>query len=297
VDAVRGRRDFALKLNARAAVVTGGSQGLGLAVAAAFASDGADVLVCARGEETLQQAVDSLATRAQAGRRILSTVADVSRPEDAERVVRTAVDEFGQLDALVNNAGVGGPMGLAEEVDWAEWARTIEINLMGTVLPCRAALPHMKSAGWGKIINLSGGGATSPLPRRSAYAASKAAVVRFTETLAEEVRGTGIDVNAVAPGALNTRLLEEVLAAGADKVGADLYTQSLKQKENGGASMDRAAALCVFLASAASDGLTGKLISAVWDPWETLSARAGLAESDIYTLRRIVPKDRGEDWG
>jgi NAD(P)-dependent dehydrogenase (short-subunit alcohol dehydrogenase family) len=287
-----------MRLDGCAAVVTGASQGFGLAVAEAFAAEGADVLICARGEETLENACASVATKTQTGRRVLSAAADVSRPEEAQRLVSTAVDAFGRLDVLVNNAGVYGPMGLVEDVDWGEWARAIEINLMGTVLPCRAALPLMKKAGRGKIINLSGGGATAPLPRISAYAASKAAVVRFTETLAEEVRADGIDVNAVAPGPLNTRLLEEVLAAGADRVGADFYEKSLKQKEDGGAPLQKGAALCVFLASAASDGLTGKLISALWDPWDTLPARApSLDKSDIYTLRRIVPKDRGEAWG
>lgn len=287
-----------MMLDGRAAVVTGASQGLGLAVAGAFAAEGADVLICSRGEEALDKARTSLSVCTRTGRRVLASVADVSRPDDSERLVSTALDAFGRLDALVNNAGVYGPMGLLEDVDWGDWARAVEINLLGTVLPCRAALPHMKNAGRGKIINLSGGGATAPMPRISAYAASKAAVVRFTETLAEEVRSDGIDVNAVAPGALNTRLLEQVLSAGADKVGADYYRKSVKQKEEGGASMDRAAALCVFLASAESDGLTGKLISAVWDPWDTLSTHAtALGHSDIYTLRRIVPEDRGEDWG
>jgi NAD(P)-dependent dehydrogenase (short-subunit alcohol dehydrogenase family) len=287
-----------VRLDGSAAVVTGGSQGLGLAVAEAMAAEGAEVLICARGRQALETARAVVTARARPSRRVLSMLADASRPEDAERLVSTAVDTFGRLDVLVNNAGVYGPMGLVEDVDWGEWVRTIEINLMGTVLPCRVALPHMKKAGRGKIINLSGGGATAPMPHISAYAASKAAVVRFTETLAEEVRAEGIDVNAVAPGALNTRLLEEVLAAGPEKVGADYYKKSVKQNEEGGASVERAAALCIFLASAAPDGLTGKLISAVWDPWETLPARAeSLGRSDIYTLRRIVPTDRGERWG
>lgn len=286
-----------MTLDGLAAVVTGGSQGFGLAVAQALVADGADVLICARDEEQLKKAAESLTAEAGSGRRVLSATADVSRPEDAERVVRTAVDALGRLDVLVNNAGVYGPMGPVEDVDWGDWARTIEINLMGTVLPCRAALPYMKSAGRGKIINLSGGGATAPLPRMSAYAASKAAVVRFTETLAEEVRADGIDVNAVAPGALNTRLLDEVLAAGAAKVGEEFYRKSLKQKDDGGAPLEKGAALCAFLASAASDGLTGKLISALWDPWDSLPAHvAELASGDVYTLRRIVPEDRGGGW-
>jgi len=152
----------------------------------------------------------------------------------------------------------------------------------------------MKRVGRGKIINLSGGGATTPLPRISAYAASKAAIVRLTETLAEELREFTIAVNAVAPGALNTRLLDEVLAAGSDVVGKEFYEKSLKQRDSGGAPLEKAARLCVYLASEVSDGITGKLISAPWDPWESLHEyREQLAKSDVYTLRRIVPEDRG----
>ena len=118
------------------------------------------------------------------------------------------------LDILVNNAGVYGPMGPIEENDWEAWVRAIQINLFGTVLMSRAVIPIFRGQNYGKIINLSGGGATAPLPRMSSYAASKAAVVRLTETLAEELRDAHVDVNAIAPGALNTRLLDEVLAAG-----------------------------------------------------------------------------------
>jgi 3-oxoacyl-[acyl-carrier protein] reductase len=170
--------------------------------------------------------------------------------------------------------------------------------LFGSVLMTRAMLPHFKSNRYGKIVQLSGGGATSPLPRISAYAASKAAVVRFAETLAEEVRGTGIDVNAIAPGALNTRLLDQVLEAGPASVGEDFYARSLMQKEKGGASLETATKLAAFLASSESDGITGKLISAVWDPWQDFPDHLKeLAETDIYTLRRITPQERGMKWG
>ena len=113
----------------------------------------------------------------------------------------------------MNNAGVYGPKGPIEEIDWSEWVQAIQINLFGTVLMCRTIIPHFRSRGYGKIINLSGGGATNALPRLSAYAASKAAVVRMTDTLAEELKDANVDVNAIAPGALNTRLLDEVLEA------------------------------------------------------------------------------------
>ena len=181
-------------------------------------------------------------------------------------------------------------------MDWDEWRNAIEVNLLGTVYTCRRAVPEFRKRGYGKIVNLSGGGATSPMPRLSAYAASKAAVVRFTETLAGEVKDASIDVNALAPGALNTAMLDEILAAGPEKVG-DYYQRALKQKESGGASVERAADLCVHLLSAETDGITGKLISAVWDPWHRLAEfRQPLAASDVYTLRRIVPAERGFDW-
>jgi len=155
----------------------------------------------------------------------------------------------------------------------------------------------MKRRGYGKIIQLSGGGATAPMPRVSAYAASKAAVVRFAETLALELAAHKIDVNCVAPGALNTKMLDEILAAGPQTVGDDLYKRLVKQKESGGASLENAAALAVFLAAHDSDGITGRLISAVWDPWRDLpSHRDELVGSDIYTLRRIIPADRGKTW-
>jgi len=287
-----------MKLQGRKILITGASQGFGLAVAERCLAEGADVAVCARSREQIEAAAATLRGQADKAQRVVAAVADVSSPKEVEALVAETTRALGGLDGLVNNAGVYGPKGLIEDVDWVEWAKAIEINLLGTVLPCRAVLPAFRSRGWGKIVNLSGGGATAPLPRLSAYAASKAAVVRFTETLAEELRGTRIDVNAIAPGALNTRLLDEVLDAGPDKVGQAFYDRALKQKADGGAPLDKGAALCAFLLSAESDGIAGKLLSAVWDPWAELPAhRAELEKSDIYTLRRIVPKDRGQSWG
>ncbi len=284
-------------LEGRAAIITGANQGLGLAIAQAYVMAGADVLICARDGSRLEQAQRELARFAKPGRKVESQVADVSKQPDADRVVAKALQTFPNLQILVNNAGIYGPKGLIEEVDWAEWVRAMEINLFGSILMCRAILPHLKAQRYGKIVQLSGGGATNPLPRISAYAASKAAVVRFTETLAEEVRDNHIDVNAVAPGALNTRLLDEVLAAGPEKVGQGFYERAVKQKAEGGTPLEKGARLAVFLGSAASDGITGKLLSALWDPWETLPEHLeDLKKTDVYTLRRIVPGDRGLDW-
>jgi 3-oxoacyl-[acyl-carrier protein] reductase len=287
-----------VKLQGKKILITGASQGLGLAVAERCLDEGASIVVCARTPQAIEKAGAALRARAGQGQQAVAAVADVSNAAEVEALVARARRELGGLDGLVNNAGIYGPKGLSEEVDWAEWAKAVEINLYGTVLPCRAVLPGFRAQGSGRIINLSGGGATAPLPRFSAYAASKAAVVRFTETLAEELRGTAIHVNAVAPGALNTRLLDEAIAAGPDKVGQAFYDRAVRQKADGGAPLEKGAALCAFLLSSESDGIQGRLLSAVWDPWSDLPARrAELAESDIYTLRRIVPKDRGRNWG
>ena len=287
-----------MRLAGQRALITGGSQGFGLAVARAFIAEGASVIVCARSAERLRGAQEELTGMAGETSRVMAMAADVSVPDDVRRLVDTALGELGGLDVLVCNAGVYGPKGPLQDVDWMEWSDAIGINLMGVALACRGVLPHFLQRRRGKILVLSGGGATKPLPNLSAYAASKAAVVRLTETLAEEVRGAGIDVNAIAPGALNTRLLDEILEAGPDKVGAAFHEQAARQKAQGGTAMEVGASLCVFLASSASDGITGKLIAAAWDPWETLPEHLGdLRDSDIYTLRRIIPKDRGKDWG
>jgi 3-oxoacyl-[acyl-carrier protein] reductase len=282
-------------LTGRSAVITGANQGLGRAIAEQFVRAGASILITARGEDLLRQTVAELAPLTTfPGQRILSCVADVSNPEHCQETAKLALAELPNLCILVNNAGIYGPFGLVEEVDWAHWVRAIEINLFGVVLMCREFLPPLRANRYGKIINISGGGATAPMPRISAYAASKAALVRFTETLAQEVREAGIDVNAVAPGALNTRFMDELLAAGPEKVGQAQYDKVLKQQREGGVSPTKGAELAVFLASAESDGITGRLISAVWDDWVNLAEHSDeLAGSDIFTLRRITPDDRG----
>ena len=287
-----------MKLAGRRALVTGSSQGFGLAVARAFVQEGAHVMLCARNADRLGRAKQELAELAGETSRVLATPADVSAPEDVRRLVEATLSAFGGLDILVSNAGIHGPIGPVQDVGWEEWREALEINLMGTVLLCRAALAHFLLRWQGKIMLISGGGATKPMPYLSAYAASKAAIVRFGETLAEEVRASGIDVNSVAPGAMNTRLLDDILEAGPERVGRSYYERALRQQAEGGTPLERGASLCVFLASRESDGITGKLISAVWDPWESLPRHVeDLRGSDIYALRRIVPSDRGKDWG
>ena len=284
-------------LAGRQALITGASQGLGLAIARAFLASGASVFICGRDPALLERALAELASLCGAGQELAAEPADVADPGEVESLVSAATRRFPELSILVNNAGVYGPKGPIWDVNWREWVQAIEINLFGSVLASRALVPQLRRVGQGKIIQLSGGGATSPLAGLSAYAASKSAIVRFTETLALELREHHIDVNAIAPGALNTRLLDEVIAAGPDKVGKAFHERALEQQRSGGTPLERGAELAVWLASSDSDGITGKLLSAVWDPWRELPSHRRDLDSDVYTLRRIVPGDRGLDWG
>ncbi len=285
-------------LDGKKAIITGSSQGLGLEIARKFVLSGADIMMCARDGKTLERAKDDLKKITNKKQKILSLVADVSLSNDVEIVVDETIKNLGGCHILVNNAGVYGPKDKIESTNWEDWVKTIEINLFGSILMCKALIKHFKKQNYGKIIQLSGGGATNPLPNLSAYAVSKVAVVRFCETLAEELRGTGIDVNAIAPGALNTRMLDEILKAGPKKVGRQFYKKSLEQKKNGGTSMQKGSELALFLASSASDGITAKLISAIWDDWEKWPSHLDdLSSTDVYTIRRITGKDRKFNWG
>lgn len=284
-------------LAGRGILVTGGNSGIGKVVARACVAAGADVAICGRSESSLETAKTELQAITRDQQHVSVIAADVSDPKAVKHLVSTVTTQIPSLSGLVNAAGILGPKGDLDEVDVDEWIATIHVNLVGTMLLCRAVLPHFRAQGYGQIINFSGGGATSPRPRFSAYAASKAAVVRLTENLAQELEGAGIFVNAIAPGAVNTRMLEEVLEAGPGKVGESAYSDALKQKMSGGTPAEKAAALCVMLLAGESGGVTGRLISAIWDPWKSLhEIKEELARSDIYTLRRIVPADRGLNW-
>jgi NAD(P)-dependent dehydrogenase (short-subunit alcohol dehydrogenase family) len=278
-------------------LITGGSLGIGRVIAKACVEAGAGVLICARDRGALDRAKWELEQTASTGQVIRARAADVSRPDDVTALVDFAVSELPNFSGLVNCAAITGPTGLLEEADVQQWISTIQVNLIGTMLMCRAVIPHFRKQVFGRIINFSGGGATSPRPRFSAYAVAKTAVVRLTETLAQELNDTNICVNAIAPGAVNTRMLDDVLNAGPESAGTTAYEEALKQRDRGGVPPEKAAGLCLKLLSRESDGLSGKLFSAVWDSWDALlTHRKTVMESDLYTLRRIVPKDRGLSW-
>jgi 3-oxoacyl-[acyl-carrier protein] reductase len=279
------------------ALITGASRGLGLEIARHLAHAGVHLALFARDQATLAAAATSLRDACSDPTQVIHSYAlDLANDQQIEQAVGRCIDDFAHVDILVNNAGIQGPIGSLDQVDWQAWRGVLEVNFVAAAHICWLLIPGMRARGRGKIINISGGGATGPRPDLSAYAASKAALVRLSETLAEELRESGVDVNCVAPGAMNTRMLDELLAAGPGGARHE-YERAIAQAQSGGTPPEKAAALIVFLASAASDGITGRLLSALWDDWANLpDKREQLAKSDIYTLRRIVPEDRGEKW-
>ena len=286
-------------------VLTGSSTGIGRALAERLLSRGHHVWGLARSDQS-----DFAASHPN----FHHTRCDVSDYSAVAAAASAYAAAWPQLDAVICAAGLQGEIAPALTADPLKWSATIRANLDGTYFALRAfaslLVQPAPAASRKKIICFSGGGATKARVNFSAYGVAKTALVRLVETIAEENRDQPLDINALAPGAINTRLTDEILALGPSVVGAAEYAAAQKQKAaalvpsslaTADASADPAltrALDCVeWLLSPASDGITGRLLSAPWDPWPTLGDhRAVLAASDVYTLRRIVPEDRGQKW-
>lgn len=273
------------RLAGKVCIITGAGRGIGRAIAERFAADGAILVLAARSGVELEATAEVCRAR---GARAEVVPTDVAERDAVEAMVARAAGLDGHIDAFVHCAGIYGPIGASATVDPDEWMRAIDVNLGGTFLTCRYVVPHMLERRAGKIVLLAGGGATAPLPFFSAYAASKAAVVRFADTLAEEVREDGIQVNAVAPGLVDTQLQDDVLAAG-ERAGPLLEKiRAARETGAGAVSADVAAELALFLASEASGALTGKLVSAPYDPWREWEGEdERLNATPLYTIRRL----------
>ena len=274
-----------MRLKDRVALITGAGRGIGRAIALAYAKEGASLALAAR---TLSE-LEETAREAQALGALTQVVqVDVTNEEEVADMVRQTVERFSTIDVLVNNAGAVGPVGPIYETDVAEWVRTIQVNVVGMYLCCRAVIPLMLRNDRGKIINLGGAGATIAWRSTSAYSTSKAAVVRLTEGIAFELQGANVQANVLGPGSIHTRLWEE-LRDGAEAAGdSALFELGRRVTSGGGAPMDRAADLAVFLASDDSAQLSGRLISSVTEDLNALTPRIPeIMASDAYTVRRV----------
>jgi NAD(P)-dependent dehydrogenase (short-subunit alcohol dehydrogenase family) len=239
-------------LTGRAAVVTGGTKGLGRAMAAGLASAGADVMIVSR------TAAEASATAAEIardyGRRAIGFRADVTVPAEAEAMAAAVVREFGRIDILINSAGVNirGPI---EELTPEQFQQVMTVNVTGTWLACRAVVPHMKRAGSGRIINLSSAIGLVGVVNRTPYASSKGAVVQMTRTLGLELAPHGVLVNAICPGPFLTEMNLPIANTDDGRnfiVGATALKRWARMEEIQGAA--------IFLASAAASYVTGSML-------------------------------------
>jgi 3-oxoacyl-[acyl-carrier protein] reductase len=248
-----------MSLQGRVALVTGGSRGIGAAVAQALASAGAALAVCARNGEAA--AATAAAIAAQGGQ-AFGAAADVSRAADAERVVAGCVERFGRLDILVNNAGITRD-GLVLRMKDEDWSDVLAVNLSGAFYCARAALRAiLKQKQSGRIINVGSVVGSTGNPGQANYVASKAGLVGLTKALSKEVASRGVTVNAVAPG-----FIETDMTAGLPDAAKDAYRAQIPLGRFGTAA--EVAAVVAFLASDAAAYITGQVIHVNGGMWSS----------------------------
>ena len=202
-------------------------------------------------------------------------------------MVQRTLDQFSTIDILVNNAGISRPGGPLQETDPSDWIKTIQVHIIGTYLCCRAALPVMLSHARGKIINMAGAGAASAVSHASAYGTAKAAIVRLTETIALETAANNVQANAMSPGWVHTRMVDEALES-VDARGDTQAAQWIRQGLAGAAPERVWTDLAVFLASDASGDLSGRFLRVPIDDLASLKPRIpDIMASEAYTLRRV----------
>lgn len=252
-----------MELKDKVAIVTGGSRGIGRAIALAFAQDGADVVVAARSESHLKGVVSEIET---GGGRGLVVVTDLSVPEQVEAMVDATLSKFGRVDILVNNSGIEGPIMNASEMDMVEWAQTLAVNLTGAMLCAKHVLgKSMIARENGVIINISSLSGRKGPATRTAYSSSKFGMIGLTQSLAQEAGRHQIRVNCIAPGLVEGDRIERVLRQ-ASKLSNRPYDEVVKSISGRSAlgrmvTPEEVAALAVFLASDRSSGITGQTIN------------------------------------
>lgn len=261
-------------------LITGAGRGIGKRLAIGFAQLGGRIGLLARSKAELELTHLEIGQAQGLSLRLPANVCDFEQ-------LMTALDRmrvhFGEVDVLICAAGVQGPIQPLLDTNPKQWADTINTNLIGVMHSCRAVLPAMVKRRRGKIIVLSGRGATNPRANFSAYAASKAAVARFVETVAEEVRDHNVQINCMAPGGTYTHMTDEILRAG-DKAGWKESEEAVQVRLTGGIAPEKQIQLAQFLASERSNHINGKLIH-VNDDWKRLESSN--VNPEIYTLRRV----------
>lgn len=272
-------------------LITGANRGLGLNLAIKFIKKKYIVILCSKNFKNFKKEIKKYNDIDES--KIYFINSDVSKYEDIIKVKKYLKSKIKKLDILINNAARIGPIGEFHKNNNKDWIKTIETNLFGSINMIKISLPFLKKSKRGKIIQISGGGASGPFPNFSAYATSKVAIVRFIETISIELKKYNIDANCIAPGNLKTDLQKKVFEAGKSATGDEYYNKINKLLKRKKENFSKPIKLIEFLISDKSNGISGKLISAVWDNWKIFDKnKLKLMNQDVYTLRRIVGKER-----
>jgi NAD(P)-dependent dehydrogenase (short-subunit alcohol dehydrogenase family) len=279
-------------------IITGASQGLGLEISKSLLLADYNIAICSKNNRRLIKAYNYLLNFKKKDQKIFFKSLDISNQKQVASFIKLSILKFGKIYGIVNNAGILGPIGKFEKLDIKKWKKTIDVNLYGSLYTILSLIPHFKKNKKGKIIQLSGSGALSPMQNFTAYSASKAAIVRFADTIALELKDYNIQINSIAAGPINTKILDEIIKTGAKKVG-NFYNKNIqKQTENGGLPLVKVTELVSYLLEDESKFINGKIISPKWDNWEKWKKnKKFFKNTEVFTLRRLKGKDRNYSKG
>ena len=271
-------------------IITGGSEGFGFEIAKYLVKKNYNIIICSRNKNKLKLADNELSKiKMSKDQIILLKQVDISNQSQVRIFVKFCISKFHKIDVLINNAGTYGSIKPFASTKWKDWVKGIETNLYGSIYTIMFLLPTFKKQKMGKIIQLAGGGASKAMQNFSSYSVSKTAIVRFVESIALELKNYNIDVNAISPGALNTKMIDEVLRIDKKIIGENFYHSNVKIKNNKKNLFLKPLELINFLISNKSNGISGKMISALWDNYKIWPKHIDqINNKELYVLRREI---------
>ena len=275
-------------------ILTGCTSGLGLSILYRLLNLNIFIYGISNNKKKIQTLEKKLKIKKFSKKNFFISKVNIASSVQVKKFIKKIISKNNKIDILINNAGVNGPMGKFEDIDIKIWKKAFNINFYGSLYFYKNILPIMKKNKYGRIVQVSGGGATTPFPMFSSYASAKAAIVSLSENLSKEIgKKENITINSIAPGTLNTNFTKIKLKAGPSKIGKVHYNFLKKIVKKGGDNLSDPTELCMMLINE-KNKINGKIISAKWDNWKKFPYyKKKLNSSDIFTNRRLVGKDRG----
>lgn len=275
-------------------IITGASDGLGFELAKKFIENDANLIICSSNKKRIKSAYLKLIKIKKTDQKIYFCKTNLKNEKEIYKFIKFINKKINKIDCLINNAAILGPMGNLEEVNWKKFKKTFQINFFSAALIIKLLLPKFKKQKEGKIIQLAGGGSSSPSIKRNPYATSKSAITRLVENVSEELKllRTNVQINSVSPGIMNTKMFRKIIRS-SKKILGNKINKELRAKNKKKTDYNKIIELIFFLSSKYSNKITGKNISANWDNWKNwIKDLQKIRNTDLYTVRRIVGSDR-----